>query len=125
MLYFQLNLIPFVNKLNPFDALNVMTGMMTGESKMDMTLPDVTESTINSGGYGSCKLLKIPATSTMTVSGPNPIKPKIMTINGNRVSGLINGTNPSTRLNPFTTALAKPVCSSAKINTPTESMTFS
>ena len=98
-----------VNKLKPFAALKTINGIMTGDNKMDSTLPEVIASTINSGGYGRAILSKIPATSTITVNGPKPKKPKIMTINGSKKSGLSHGTACSMAFKPSTTLTANDV----------------
>ena len=68
-----------------------MMGIIIGDKRMEMALPELIAKTINSGGYGRFKFSKIPPTSTMTVNGPSPAKPRIMTINGNKYNRLISG----------------------------------
>lgn len=90
--YFQLKPIPFLNPLKPFTLLNVIIGMISGDKRIEMALPDVTAKTMTSGGYGRSNPLRIPPTKTITVSGPNPQNPKITTINGKKYNRFKNGT---------------------------------
>src|SRR5699024_5892799 len=48
--YFQLNRIPFLNPLKPLTPLKAMIGIMSGDNKIEIALPSVIATTINSGG---------------------------------------------------------------------------
>jgi len=98
-----------VNKLRPFVALRIISGIIIGEIKIEITLPEVIARTINSGGYGRAKLFKIPAIKTITVSGPKPKNPKKITMNGSRYKGFNQDTWLSKKFNPPTTFSAKSV----------------
>src|SRR5699024_8131145 len=121
---FQLNRNPFVTKGKRLTALRTITGIINGEIKIEMTLPEVTARTINSGGYGSDILSKIPATRTITVNGPNPTNPSKITRNGKIASSLRKGMTDCIYLIPSTTTFEKFVSCNAKINTPTATIIF-